>query len=258
MIIAQISDTHLAVPPVKGADRAGDLAKVIDDIMERRKRPDVVIHTGDASNYGRVEEYALLREHMERLPMPWFVAPGNRDSALHMRESFGDLGWFGEAEDPHAPLHYAIEDFDVRIVVFDSTDSKMTNMGRADTARLRDLSALLERGEGRPTVLAMHHPPFVIRASRYPHQYADWPEALRLAALVRRRGCVRLVLTGHSHRLAESHIGNAPAFTMPSVATDLRVGEFRTALGRHPVYMLYDLDDDGVLVHHEMRIVDLG
>ncbi len=253
MIIAQISDTHIAVPPVSGADREGDLARVIDDIHTRRKRPDLVIHTGDASNYGRPDEYAVLRRIMDTLDIPWIILPGNRDNRAHMRAAFGDLSWMPEGGD--APLDFALEDFDVRIAAFDSKGPR-TNKGWADAERLSALSALLEAGSGRPTVLAMHHPPFAMRYAKDPHQFADWSHAERLADVVRRRACVKLLLTGHSHRLAESHIGNAPAFTMPSVATDLRKGEFRAALARHPAYMLYELDDAGELVHHELRIVD--
>ncbi len=253
MRIAQISDTHIAVPPVSGADREGDLARVIHDIHTRRKRPDLVIHTGDASNYGRPEEYTVLRRIMDTLNIPWIILPGNRDNRAHMRDAFGDLPWMPAGSDE--PLDFALEDFAVRIVAFDSKGPR-TNKGWADAGRLSALSALLESGSGRPTVLAMHHPPFAMRYAKDPHQFADWSQAERLAEVVRRRACVKLLLTGHSHRLAESHIGNAPAFTMPSVATDLRKGEFRAALARHPAYMLYELDDAGELAHHELRIVD--
>ncbi len=252
MIIAQISDTHISVPSVHGADRENDLERVIGDIHGRRKRPDLVIHTGDAANYGRAEEYAVLRRILDALDIPWIVLPGNRDNRAHMRDAFGDLPWLPAGE---GPLDFSLEDFAVRIVAFDSKGPG-TNKGWADHERLVALSALLEAGAGRPTVLAMHHPPFAMRHARDPHQFAQWDQAEKLAALVRRRACVKLVLTGHSHRLAESHIGNAPAFTMPSVATDLRKGEFRAALARHPAYMLYELDEAGDLAHHELRIVD--
>ncbi len=254
MIIAQISDTHIAVPPVSGADREGDLARVIADINARRKRPDLVIHTGDAANRGRPEEYAILREHLSQLRVPWIVLPGNRDNRRHMRAAFTDMPWMPSGSSDN-PLDFALEAQPLRIVAFDSTGPK-TNKGWADHERLRALSRLLDAGAGRPCVLAMHHPPFAMRNAKDPHQFADWSHAERLAATLRRRACLRLLLAGHSHRLAESHIGGAPAFTMPSVATDLRKGEFRAALARHPAYMLYDLDETARLAHHELRIVD--
>ena len=253
MIIAQISDTHISVPPIAGADRETDLARVIDDIHTRNKRPDLVIHTGDASNYGRAEEYAVLRRILDTLDIPWIVLPGNRDNRAHIRDAFGGKPWMTGAGD--APLDFALEETPVRVVAFDSKGPK-TNKGWADHERLMALSALLEAGAGRPSVLAMHHPPFAMRYAKDPHQFAEWDQAEKLGEIVRRRACVRLVITGHSHRLAESHIGNAPAFTMPSVATDLRKGEFKAALAKHPAYMLYDLDEAGTLIHHELRIVD--
>ena len=252
MIIGQISDTHISASPISGSDRMRDLERVISDINKHRQQPDLVIHTGDASNSGKKDEYILVRQLMEKLKTCWIILPGNRDNGKNMHEVFGHLPWMpGE----NAPLDYLLEELPLRIIAFDSTAAK-TNKGYADHMRLVKLSGMLKKGAGRPAVLAMHHPPFAMRNAKDPHQFADWSHAKNLTAALHRHPCVKLLLCGHSHRLAESHIGKAPAFTMPSVATDLRKGEFKAALARHPAYMLYELDQTGKLLHHQLRIVD--
>ncbi len=252
MRIAQISDTHISVPPVKTADREADLATVLDALMRLDPLPDVVIHTGDAANLGRPEEYACLRALMARLPTPWLVTPGNRDCRRDMRE-----GLSGATPLPTGtgPVDYAEAFGGIRFVSYDSKGPG-TNKGWADRERLKALDRLLAEAPDVPTVLFMHHPPFVLEGARDPHQFADWRHAEALDRLLARHAQVRLVLTGHSHRFARGRIGHAEAFTMPSVATDLRKGTGERQVGRRPVWMLYDVAADGTLARHALCILD--
>ena len=61
MIIAQITDTHLAAAdsgdPVFRA-RAENLRACIDDINGLDPMPDAVIHTGDMTQHGQAAEFA--------------------------------------------------------------------------------------------------------------------------------------------------------------------------------------------------------
>ncbi len=53
MIIAQISDTHIALDTPDADQRMRDFASTIADINALEPQPDVIVHTGDILYNGR-------------------------------------------------------------------------------------------------------------------------------------------------------------------------------------------------------------
>ena len=250
MRIIQITDTHMSAEPELQPRRVRDLARTIDAILAlpAEEQPDVVLHTGDAANWGQPEEYALVRKEMERLSCPWFITPGNRDSRRRMREAFGDLGWLPEGE---GPLDFAVSAGPLRLVGFDSKGPK-TNKGWADEKRLAALRRMLEEADGTPVVLFLHHSPYVVDEIPDPYQFAEWEHAEALNDLVSDFPNVQVVLTGHVHRHVRGTVGYAPAVTMLCVASDLRKGPAK-ALADTPAWMAVDFDDAGHLLKAAME-----
>ena len=245
MRIAQITDTHIAVPPL--AAREADLERHIDAILALDPRPDLVVHTGDAANSGSAEEYAVLRRLMARLPMPWVIVPGNRDSRARMRAAFAGLPWIEKQDDvqgdAQAPLIFTVRLGPLLLIGMDSKGPR-TNKGWMDKERLARLDSLLAQAGGAPVVIAMHHPPFVIAEMRDSRQFADWEHVRALEACLLRHPNVELIITGHTHRFARGQIAKQPAFTMPAAAHDLRKGSAR-ALGEAPAILVHDFTADG-------------
>lgn len=60
MIIAQISDTHIAMDLADSNVRRQDLERTIADINELDPLPDAIVHTGDIAQHGRLEEYQIV------------------------------------------------------------------------------------------------------------------------------------------------------------------------------------------------------
>ena len=58
MIIAQISDTHLALDTADADQRIRDFTRTIADINGLDPAPDVIVHTGDIVHNGAQDEYA--------------------------------------------------------------------------------------------------------------------------------------------------------------------------------------------------------
>ena len=58
MIIAQISDTHIALDTPDADQRTRDLACSIADINALDPAPDLIVHTGDIVHNGAQDEYA--------------------------------------------------------------------------------------------------------------------------------------------------------------------------------------------------------
>ena len=121
MIIAQISDTHILANSSDddlAAKRADNLRRCVADI--NRQAVDAVIHTGDSVHHGTADEYAHLSEILSELRAPLFLTPGNRDRHDGIRTAFNDLRYFPRRG--HF-LHYAIEDYPVRLVALDSVSA---------------------------------------------------------------------------------------------------------------------------------------
>ena len=83
-LIAQISDMHIKT---RGAlsyrvvDTARFLREAIAHIKGLKQQPDVVVATGDLTDFGKPEEYALLREILCELPLPLYMIPATTTSA---------------------------------------------------------------------------------------------------------------------------------------------------------------------------------
>jgi 3',5'-cyclic AMP phosphodiesterase CpdA len=248
MIIAQISDTHIMAGPAEdeaGARRAENLRRCIVDI--NRQGVDVVIHTGDSVHNGLAAEYANLRGILAGLEAPLFLVPGNRDRRDALRAAFDDYDYLPATGDL---LHYAIDDYPVRLVALDSIAAG-ERKGVFDAARLAWLDETLARAPEKPTVMFMHHPPFDI-GDHYVGGYRRPEDAEELEAVVRRHPQVRRLLCGHVHCAHRTPWGGTVATTMPSVAVDLRK-EVDPAFDGMPVYLLHRAAADG-RVESRMRV----
>lgn len=75
-VIFHLSDLHFGP---KFVEHLADL--ILRDILD--EKPDLVIISGDWTLRGRVSEYQLAREYLQKLPPPILTIPGNHDQPLH-------------------------------------------------------------------------------------------------------------------------------------------------------------------------------
>ena len=158
MIIAQITDLH-----VVARDRLCyglvptnvQLAQAVSHLNSIDPRPDAVIASGDLTDHGRPDEYAMLRELLADLIPPVFVIPGNHDRRDALLNAFaGDM----------PPLdtqfvNYAIDRFPLRLIGLDTTVPEQ-DYGMMCEERLQWLDTTLGARPEAPTLSFMHHPPF--------------------------------------------------------------------------------------------------
>ena len=85
MIIAQISDTHVALDAPDADRRMQDFASTIADINALDPAPDVIVHTGDIVHNGRPDEYAQAAAVLAMARAPLYVLPGNKDERTNLR-----------------------------------------------------------------------------------------------------------------------------------------------------------------------------
>jgi 3',5'-cyclic-AMP phosphodiesterase len=250
MIIAQISDTHIALGAADADRRAADLERTLADINALDPASDVIIHTGDVVHGGRREDYAAAASLLATARAPVYVAAGNRDDRENLRHSLSR--WVRPLADSGF-LDYAVEDFPVRLIAVD-TLSSASNKGDFSPERARRLTALIEAEPQKPIAVFMHHPPFTVPVGPDPLNFVT-PEAMAsLQRVLERSGRVLAVFCGHVHRSTWGRIGNIPVMVAPCTATTLRKGDFPPQMRYRPVYHLHRLNSACELVT-EVRIV---
>ena len=196
MLVAHITDTHITSPGTRFysiVDTAGALARAIAAINRLDPSPDLVVLTGDLVESGKPEEYAHLHSLLAPLRMPLLAIPGNHDARDPMREAFA-----GDAYLPrHGFLNYAIEGYPMRIIGLD-TLTPGEGGGAVCSERLRWIDNALAAAPDQPTLVLMHHPPFITGIRRMDQIGLDGSAAL--AEVIRRHPQVERILCGHLHR----------------------------------------------------------
>lgn len=217
MLIAQLSDVHVRPRGqlYKGvADSNRMLAAAIDHVHALDRRPDLVVVTGDLVDEGQADEYAMAAELLDTLTIPCVVMPGNHDRREALRAAFPRHAYLPA----HGPLHFAIDDHPVRLVALDSSVPGRHH-GDVDADGLAWLASTLAADPHRPTIVLMHHPPFV-SGIPYMDTYR-YVEAEPLEAVVRGFSNVEAILCGHVHRPMARRWAGTIVLTCPSTTTEI-------------------------------------
>ena len=159
MLICQISDLHIKAAGGVSygiVDTTGMLQRCVEHILALKTKPDIVLATGDLTDFGRADEYTHLRELLAPLAVPLYLIPGNHDHRENMIAAFPDHAYLTQMR-PF--IQYAIEDLPVRIVALDTVIPKKSG-GELCEQRLAWLTEKLAAAPDRPTIIIMHHPPF--------------------------------------------------------------------------------------------------
>ena len=238
MIVAQISDTHIALDTPDADQRTSDLARSIADINALDPLPDLIIHTGDIVHSGRQDEYALAVSTLAKARMPVYVAAGNKDNKANLRKAFFGSGCLRCDSDF---INYAVDDYPVRMIALD-TVSSVSNKGDFCAERVRRLANLVDAETTKPIAVFMHHPPFEVAVGPDPLHFATQEGMSRLQQALRQSGRIVAIFTGHVHRSTVGYVGDIPAAVMPCIATTLRKGEYPAQMKSQPVYHLHRFD----------------
>ncbi len=186
--IAHISDLHF------GAESEDVPEQLIADLS--LEQPDLVVVSGDLTQYGRSVEFKAARDFLTHIPFPQLVVPGNHDIPwVHLfKRAITPMSRFRKYITPD--LFPVFED-DAVIVLGISTPRKfrptLGEISRSQREYLRDRLCTVDR---KFKIVVTHHPfippPFGFR----------WHLVKRgLLTLEEMRGCeADLILAGHLHR----------------------------------------------------------
>lgn len=216
MLICQLTDLHVR-PVGQSANRIGETNMLTErafrSVARFRPAPDVVIITGDLTECGLDTEYANVARLLRNwLPMPVYVIPGNHDRRENLRKGLAHLP--GVTADP-VYVQYTIDDFPVRLVMLD-TLVPGAGHGELRPEQLAFLDRTLAAVPDKPTLLAMHHPPFVCGIAHMDR--INLRNAAAFSEVVARHPQVALIICGHHHRPIVTRVAHAVASIAPSVA----------------------------------------
>ena len=256
MLIAHITDTHITAPGtlLMGiVDTASALERAVAALNHLDPLPDAVVFTGDLVESGAPMEYAHLRALLAPLRMPIFAIPGNHDAREPMREAFIGDGYLPR----EGFLDYAIEDYPLRIVALD-TLVPGEGGGALCSERLRWLDHVLSGAQDRPTLVLMHHPPFLTGIRRM--DQSGLADSAAFAEIIRGHPQIERILCGHLHRAIETRFAGTVAGTAPSTAHQI-VLDFRPEARlsfafEPPGYQLHYWREGVGLVTHTAAIGD--
>lgn len=253
MLIAQITDLHLGFDPDDPDEfNRRRLDAALRRLRELDPRPDLLLVTGDiADNGDDAVSYRRWKGAIADLPFPVWPLMGNHDS----REPF--LALFPETPHDDGFIQYAIEDHPLRILVLDTLEVGRHGGGFCET-RAAWLAARLDEAPGRPTLIALHHPPIdtgIAWLTENPE--AEWIGRLR--AVVEGRANIVAMIAGHVHRpIVTTWAGTSLivcSSTAPQVALELEPidpehpDDRPMIVAEPPVYALHWWDGRSLVSH---------
>jgi len=255
MLIAQITDIHIGFDKDSAEEHnLLRLRAVIDHLATGPNRPDLLLLTGDLTEDGHPADYARLVEALGPCPFPVWPLAGNHDLREPLREAFPQV-----PPSPDGFVHYVLDEGDLRVIVLDTLETGRHGGGFC-AARAAWLSARLAEAPDRPTLIALHHPPF---PAGIPWMDTDRrePWVARLAACLAGQTQVKGLVCGHVHRTILAQWQGLPVMVCPSTAP--AVGLDLTAIDpaqpdnrklitdEPPAYALHRWDGQALVSHVE-------
>jgi 3',5'-cyclic-AMP phosphodiesterase len=247
-LLLQISDTHLGAS-WEGADPDESLRRAVEAILALPDRPDALLVSGDLTDDGSPAGYARVRELLAPLGLRAHALPGNHDDRAALREAFGLPGASDE------PIDYAVDLGPLRLVCLD-TIIPGSDGGTLDGERLEWLDAALAEEPGRPTVLAMHHPPLRTEIPTFERIGLAPAACEALAVVLDRHPQVLRIVAGHVHRTIVAELSGRAVLTVPSTYLQVELDFTAPKLQMRPDPPGFAIHAfrDGALASHVQRL----
>ncbi|MDB5555867.1 MAG: phosphodiesterase [Rhizobium sp.] len=248
MKFIHFTDLHLVAPGnmLWGLDPAARLNACLNDIARLHPDAEFCAISGDLAEKGEAEAYQWIRERLTSFPIPTHLMLGNHDDRGNFKQVFAD-----HPLDQAGFVQHGIEK-DGRVFLFlDTLKGPPSSAGLYDAERKAWLTSQLEKANGKPVYIFMHHPPFTIAHDLMDLIMLDDPE--EFAVLLKGHN-IRHIFFGHGHR-AVSGIWRGIGFSaLPSLNHQLPLvsGSVETVYSDEPpAYAVVHVTDDGIIVHND-------
>ena len=218
-LIVQLTDPHIVANArlcLNTIDTSSFLREAVDTVKHLTTAPDAVVITGDLVNEGRPNQYEHLRVLLTPLlssDIPVYLMPGNHDNRAALRDAFPEHSELGTGD----TCDFVVDVGAVRLIGLDTVVEGEPG-GDLSDKQLQWLEARLRKAPKRPTMIAMHHPPFVTGIGHMDAQGLTPAARQAMEAIVSAHPQVQRVTCGHIHRSISRRWAGTVAATTPSVA----------------------------------------
>lgn len=210
IVMIQITDTHLMDKPEAkfvGINPEDNFHAVMEDIQNRYKNIDLIIHTGDLAQAAFPETYDRYIAYMRQFGVDFYHIPGNHDN----------LNFFPfHTPEPQPTI---IELGQWRIVLLNSSVNGRTD-GRIQEAQLAQLQQTLEQLQDYFVIIACHHNPFEMN-SKWLDQH-KLKNADELKAVLEPFCNIKAVLHGHVHQESYNEWNGVKFISTPATCVQFK------------------------------------
>lgn len=137
------------------SDTSGTLERTLADIKKMNPQPTFIVASGDLTNHGNPDGYAVLRRMMADVGLPVIYTLGNHDDRAGFAQVFSDLH-----SDPTAPYDTDAVFSGLHVIAIDSSVTGEIG-GRWEEGQLDWLKSRLDAHPDLPKLLVMHHAPML-------------------------------------------------------------------------------------------------
>ena len=245
-LLLQLSDLHLCEQQGEADVR---LARAVAAARELQPRAVALLLSGDIADEPTAAVYERAQRTIAPLRLPIHAIPGNHDDRDLLAMTFA-----GRESASGAPVHVLAYVGALRLVGCDTTVPGSA-AGALGATQMQWLAQALSNEPARPTLLALHHPPFATGVRGMDAIGLDTADARRLETLLEANPQVLAVTCGHVHRTATSQIAGRPVTICPSTNSTLRL-DLRAEDGlplrfdEQPVGFAVHVLSEGRLVSH--------
>lgn len=214
------------------------------------QKPDMIVVTGDIADSGDEKAYLMVYEALSSFNVPVYAVPGNHDRRDRMVRIL--KGWAIPNPQTAPFLCYAVQTEEARLLFLDTLNPG-SHAGHMREAELAWLDNELQSNKNVPTLIFMHHPPFItgLPAMDEPFENREQMRTVLMKAPWARLCC------GHMHRPIFTVWAGVPCVTAPAASMQIEL-DFTPEGGdtfrmETPGYLLHDFED-GVFNTHVCQI----
>lgn len=214
------------------------------------QKPDMIVVTGDIADSGDEKAYLMVYEALSSFNVPVYAVPGNHDRRDRMVRIL--KGWTIPNPQTAPFLCYAVQTEEARLLFLDTLNPG-SHAGHMREAELAWLDNELQSNKTVPTLIFMHHPPFItgLPAMDEPFENREQMRTVLMKAPWARLCC------GHMHRPIFTVWAGVPCVTAPAASMQIEL-DFTPEGGdtfrmETPGYLLHDFED-GVFNTHVCQI----
>lgn len=217
MLIAQITDLHIGTGNDIGAEENYHrLLAVFETLKKFHRKPDLIIATGDITEVGSVPAYKLYKQMMEEAGLEILPCLGNHDVTENFQKVFGKT----YINEDHC--QYSVDLGDLWLVVTDTHDETIHG-GAFCEKRMDFLDRAIREADGRPVLVAMHHPPFVTGIDWMGARDYDEPWLVQIRQVIKRYPNVRKIICGHIHRVMDRPFAGSSCIVSAATAAQVHL-----------------------------------